>query len=233
MNINYIFLKSQTEYSESSAPTLYIVSDRELADFLSSKNEAVCISLSSEKELSDFIGYKYFITEGVPYLSHLHKIYCHIKNIPFEIGVGKRITVREESPFDLPEIYEIYNDSECQKYLEPLPLLGSFDEAKRFESVKDGYMLYEYGMWIIELNDTKEIIGRVGFEYLDDSHVYIGYVIKSSFRNKGYAKEAIRIALDYLKETCPDLIPVAKCHKDNIFSVKLAGDFNLEIEKEP
>lgn len=229
MNINYIFLKSQTEYSPNNEPTLYIVSDKELANFLKQKDEAVCISISSEDELSSFDGYKYFITDGVPNFGHMEKIYCHIRNHPYEIGSSDRILVREEIPEDLEKIYEMYKDSDCEKYLEALPPIESVNKEERFEAVKSGYMLYDYGMWIVEKKESGEVIGRVGFEYFDETRVSLGYMIKNAERGNGYASEAGVIALHYLEETCPNLKAVAKCNRANIPSIKTADKLNLEI----
>ncbi len=230
MNINYIFLKSQNEYLPNDTPTLYIVSDGKLADFLRQKGEAVCISISSEDDLSSFEGYNYFITDGVPDFGHLEKIYCHLRNLPYVIGSSDRIVVREEKFEDLSTIYEMYNDSDCKKYLEALPAIDSFDKKERFETVKNGYMLYEYGMWIIEKKDSGEVIGRVGFEYLDEERVSVGYVIKFSERNKGFATEALKLAIGYLNDVCPKIKTVARCNRDNVFSVKTAKKLNLDIE---
>lgn len=206
-----------------------MVSDRICADFLREKSEAVCIRLNNESELSLWSGYAYFITDGVPDNGHLEKVYCHIKNIPYEIGSSERIALREEKPSDLPLIYEMYEDEECKKYLEPLPPLGSFDEKERFEAVKNNYMLYEYGMWIVEKKDTHEVIGRVGFEFHDEAGVCLGYMIKASERNKGYAREAVSIATDYLKNVCPDLKIYAECSRNNVRSIRLLNELPCNV----
>ncbi|MBP5528785.1 MAG: GNAT family N-acetyltransferase, partial [Lachnospiraceae bacterium] len=189
--IKHITIKDITEYTPSNEPALYITSERDVADYLKSKGEAVCICVQNEEQLPAFEGYKYFITEGVQYSGHLDMVYCHIKNIPYVIGEGEDFIIREECPEDLPKILEMYKDRDCKKFLEPLPELSAdLTPEARFESVKNGYMLFEYGMWIIELKETNEVIGRVGFEYFNESAVSLGFMIRKDMRNKGYALKA-------------------------------------------
>lgn len=230
MNINFKSIKNITEYMPSDLATLYITSSKDVADYLRTHNEAVCISLLSLDELSKFPDYKYFIMDGESNLGHLEKIYCHLMDLPFSIGSFDNFLIREEKADDLEAIYRLYSDSDSMRFLEPLPAIDSFDHKDRYKSVKDGYMLYEYGMWVIESTLSHEIIGRVGFEYVDESTVSIGYVIDRNERKKGYAKKACLSALKYLKNVCPELSVVAKCHKDNIASLKLLKDLNIPTQ---
>ena len=225
MNIKHITINSIDEYTPLTTPVLYITSDRNVADCLTSKGEAVCIYVCNEEQLSAFEGYKYFITEDVQYSGHLDMVYCHIKNIPYVIGEDEDFIIREECPEDLPKILEMYEDSDCKKFLEPLPPLNSEPDyitpEARFDSVKNGYMLFEYGMWIIEHKETNEVIGRVGFEYYDDSTVSLGFMIRKDKRNKGYAFRACRNCITYMKVNHPELKIVAKVSKENESSVHL------------
>lgn len=228
MNIIFKSIKNITEYNPSNSAILYITSEKNTADYLRSENEAVCINLESVEDLDKFPDYKYFIMDQGTNLGHLEKIYCHIKNLPYEIAVSDRLIIREEKPEDLDYIYKLYEDEESSKYLENLPDINSFDPYERFVSVKDGYMLYEYGMWIVELKESHEVIGRVGFEYLDENAVSIGFVIDKSQRKKGYALEACLLSIKYLNIVCPDLTIKAKCHRDNNASIALLKRLNIE-----
>lgn len=223
--IKHITIKEITEYTHSNEPALYITSERDVADYLKSKGEAVCICVKSEEQLPAFEGYKYFITEGVQYSGHLDMVYCHIKNIPYVIGEDEDFIIREECPEDLPKILEMYRDRACKNFLEPLPPLNSppdyITPEARFESVKNGYMLFEYGMWIIELKETNEVIGRVGFEYCDESTVSMGFMIREDKRKKGYAFRACLNCITYLKVNHPELKIIAKVNSENKASLKL------------
>lgn len=225
MNIKHININNMDEYRPSDSPVIYITSDRNVADSLTLKGEAVCICVQNEEQLLAFEGYKYFITEGVQYSGHLDMVYCHLKNIPYVVGEDKDFIIREECPGDLPKIIEMYEDPDCRKFLEPLPPLNSEPDyitpEARFESVKNGYMLFEYGMWIIELKESNEVIGRVGFEYYDESTVSLGFMIRKDMRKKGYAFKACLNCITYLKVNHPELKIVAKVSRKNIASLRL------------
>ena len=76
-------------------------------------------------------------------------------------------------------------------------------------------MLLGYGMWIIEEKATGKIIGRAGFEYVDDETVSLGFVIRKSERKKGYAYEACLLCLNFLFDSNPDLSVIAKYSVEN------------------
>ena len=222
MNINHITINSIDEYRPLGDPVLYITSDRNVADCLTSKGEAVCIYVCNEEQLSAFEGYKYFITEGVQYSGHLDMVYCHIKNIPYIIAENEDFLIREECLEDLPKIYEMYEDEECKRFLEPLPELSDeLTPEARFESVKNGYMLFEYGMWIIESKETGEVIGRVGFDYYNEDSVSLGFMIRKDQRGKGFGKAAATLCVGYLLNTLPEMKIVASVCKDNKSSLSL------------
>ena len=229
MNIDIKVINNINEYRKSESPTLYIASQKPIADALKEKGEAVCILIKEEDDLSLFSDYKYFITEPVQYSGHLEKIYCHIKNLPFYPAENERITIREEKLSDLDAIYEMYSDESCQKYLESLPPKETINPNERFESVKTGYMINGYGMWIIEKKDTREIIGRVGFEDVPDKEncISLGYMIKESERKKGYAKEAALLAVNYIKSECDYLNIVAKCDPENVGSMRILEELSI------
>ena len=234
MNINITCINRISDYRECSVPTLYVTSVREVPDFLRSKGEAVCIHINDESKLSDFDSYKYFTTGDVQYSGHLNMVYCHIKNIPFVIAQDDSILIREECPEDLDKIYEMYEDPECRRFLEPLPPSDSvLTPESRFESVKNGYMLFGYGMWIVEEKSTGEVIGRAGFEYQDENTVSLGFMIRSDKRKKGYARNACLLCLNYLKDSLPDMKVTAKCSQANEASLKvlsgLSGILPIEI----
>ena len=227
MDINILFTENINEYKPSSKPTLFITSERAVAVFLTLRNEAVCIQIKNEEDLSLFKEYHYFITSDVPPVGHLEKIYCHIKNIPYVIGENEEFLIREECPEDMDIIYSMYEDEECLRFLEPLPDYSSVDKESRFESVKNGYLIYEYGMWIIESKENHEVIGRVGFEYKDENTVSLGFMIKSGQRKKGYAYKACLLCIKYLNEILPEMKITAECDASNIASLNLISKLNL------
>ncbi len=228
MKFNYRIIEDFKNYTSLESDILYLTSSKTVADYLKKNNEAVCINLQDEEDISEFNEYKYITINGEEDVEHLKKIYCHIKGIPYVIVSNDSITIREEAPDDLKKIYAMYSDEECAKYLSPLPPFYTFDAERRFASVKNGYMLFGYGMWIIEKTDTKEVIGRVGFEYSDATSVSLGFMIKESERKKGYANAAAHLCVNYLRKNLPDLKIVANCSRENIASIRILESLDID-----
>lgn len=80
---------------------------------------------------------------------------------------------------DLGEVYELYDDDEIRKYMEPLYEYG--EEKKFTESyIKNMYGMYGFGMWLVKDRDTDKLIGRAGLELrLIDGveEMELGYII--------------------------------------------------------
>ena len=236
MKINIVNIDKTEDYREGCKDTLFVTSNREVADHLTSKGEAVCICVCDEEQLPAFEGYKYFITEGVQDIGHMEMVYCHTMNIPYVIAESEDLIIREETLEDLAKIYGLYEDEDCQRFLEPLPEIPdgpSQDEnaltaASRFESVKNSYMLNGYGMWIIERKSDRKVLGRAGFEYAGDDAVSLGFVIDKNERKKGYAYTACLLCINYLKETRPELKIIARCDDENTASKGLIEKLGIE-----
>ena len=56
--------------------------------------------------------------------------------------------------------------------------------------------------WVIELKEINEVIGTISCHKIDPKNLTceVGYSYCSKFWNKGYATEALKTVLDYLKE---------------------------------
>ena len=227
-NFQYIRINDVKEYMHNE-DALYLTSSKTVADYLKDKNVPICIELKDENEISGFDGYKYFTIGNEIDIEHLKKVYCHQKDIPYRIGESDELIIREEKEDDLEYIYEMYQDEDCIKFLEPLPDITSVDPHERYLSVKDSYMLFGYGMWIVEEKETGDTIGRAGFEYNDDNTVSIGFMIKKEKRGKGYGKTSAQLCIQYLYKTLTGMKVVAKCHQDNVASIHILESLGIEI----
>ena len=69
---------------------------------------------------------------------------------------------------------------------------------KWIESYSNDYVYH----WVVELKDTKQVIGSIRCVKVDIKNLTcgLGYSYGSKFWNKGYATEALKAVLDYLKE---------------------------------
>jgi ribosomal protein S18 acetylase RimI-like enzyme len=82
------------------------------------------------------------------------------------------------------------------------------------------------------IKNNRDIIGSLSYEKKSDTHVYIsGLVIKPSFQNKGFGKQALIFLLEELKNIQRiDLV----AHPDNhaALSLYLSLGFKIESRKE-
>ncbi len=95
------------------------------------------------------------------------------------------------------------------------------------------YGFFEYGMWVIVLKETSEIIGRIGFDNRQvDGEVVpeMGYVIDPAYQNTGIGYECGMAALLYMKESLG--IEHINClmPKDNFRSEMLAKKLGFEYK---
>ena len=80
-----------------------------------------------------------------------------------------------------------------------LPLAESL---RRWAGRLDEWERSGYGMWIVEVAATGEVIGHAGIQHLEGTDdVELGYYLGRAAWGQGYATEAARACLDYGFET--------------------------------
>ena len=118
------------------------------------------------------------------------------------IGKTKRLLLREMKMSDLDAFYE-FEDAQDKEVLQPF--LKDTKEASRehLEAyISHMYPMYDYGMWTVEIRDTKEIVGICGLglaEVKGEMCTDLGYYICPKWRNQGIASECVEFVLDYVK----------------------------------
>ena len=133
------------------------------------------------------------------YVEHLKSRYF---GEPVIIGESDRIILRELKLTDVDGFYE-FEDANTEEVL--CSFVKESKEASKMHLkayVQNMYPLYDYGIWAVELKNTKEVIGLCGLgqteikgEYFTD----LGYYICPKWRNQGIAGECVEIVLDYAK----------------------------------
>lgn len=133
------------------------------------------------------------------YVEHLKSRYFGESVI---IGERDRIILRELKLTDVDGFYE-FEDANTEEVLRSF--VKESKEASKMHLkayVQNMYPLYDYGIWAVELKNTKELIGLCGLgqteikgEYFTD----LGYYICPKWRNQGIAGECVEIVLDYAK----------------------------------
>ena len=150
--------------------------------------------------------------------SFLEKVHQRYHQIPWTIAETKRCIIRELCMEDFDALFELYKDKELTKYTEPL--LEYEEELNKQRAYIDHmYRYFGYGMWLVFLKDTGELIGRAGLENRQiydferksiNSDVYeasegktvteLGYLIKRKHQGQGLAKEVCHAILQHAEE---------------------------------
>jgi len=91
----------------------------------------------------------------------------------------------------------------------------------------------QFGLWLITLKKTKEIIGFTGLWYFfDESQPQLLCGLHPDYWGKGYAVEASRKIMEYAFETLGFTYLVACCDKPNTASMQVAKKLGMEMVKE-
>ncbi len=136
----------------------------------------------------------------------------------------KRLILRK---FNIEDATDMYNnwgsDYETSKML-------FWDQHKNVEETKDliKFWLKEYEdedtyRWVVELKDTKEIIGSIDVVKKNrfDNTCEIGYCYGSKYWGKGYASEALNEVSKYLFKEAEFRLVELKHISDNVASGKV------------
>lgn len=132
---------------------------------------------------------------------NLNRMYERHANIPWEILETERCILREITLEDVDRLYEIYSDEETRLYIEDL--YENKDDEIEFTRnyINNQYRFYEYGLWVVVLKETGEIIGRAGvFDREDQEQRELGFMFERKQWGKGIAFEVLCGILTYAKE---------------------------------
>ncbi len=194
------------------------------------QNIAVLVYLHDGNKEQFFTKNRYFI-EGFDDAdaTYFTRIYQREKKIPWIIGETERLVIREMTPEDTEALYHLYKDKSVVEFMEDLP--PNKDEEKEYiaDYIDKVYSFFGFGMWLVELKDSGEIIGRVGFQnYEEEDLVELGFMIVPQYQHKGYAYEACEAAIVYMREEFPEYRITARCKDTNVRAIELCRRLGIE-----
>lgn len=165
------------------------------------------------------------------YVEHLKSRYFGESVI---IGERDRIILRELKLTDVDGFYE-FEDADTEEVL--CSFVKESKEASKMHLkayVQNMYPLYDYGIWAVELKNTKEVIGLCGLgqteikgEYFTD----LGYYICPKWRNQGIAGECVEIVLDYAKNYLEFPCIYAIIKEENRISKGILRKFRFQFKE--
>lgn len=222
--------ESETGHTDMPGHILYITDDARKARKVKAAGAAVLIYLHAGNKEERFEGFRFYI-EGFEDAdaTYYTRVYQREQRIPWTIGETERLLIREMVPEDTDALYELYRDKTVVEYMDDLPKNREEETEYIRDYIDKVYGVFGFGMWVILLKETGEIIGRVGFQNSEEENlVEIGFLISPKYQRKGYAYEACRAALQYMEEEYGYLRIRAKCNKDNRPAISLCRRLGLE-----
>lgn len=209
--------------------TLVITDNREIAVFYSKQDYAVLYVAFGDEYVP---GIKYLCTE----LSecdddYFNYVFSRQKKLPLKVLETKRAYIREMTVEDLPILYDLYDDEEVAKFVEPL---YEYEEEKAFTEkyIENMYGFYDYGLWLAFDKESDELIGRVGISIRNingNDENELGYIIHRKYREKGLAKELCNAIINYARKSLgiDELFIVTR--SDNSVSIELAKSLGFDF----
>ena len=145
----------------------------------------------------------------------------------------ERLILRQLTTDDAEFIFELLNDPSWIQNIGDRNI-RNLDDACAYivNGPVASYAKNGFGLWLVELKETKESIGMCGLirrETLED--VDIGYALLKRFWSQGYAIEAARAAKDYAKDVVGLKRLVAIVDPANEGSIRVLEKLGLRYEK--
>ncbi len=115
----------------------------------------------------------------------------------------ERLILRDYRESDFNEYYQLKSDSKTMYYLQDIQLFTQEEANEDFHKVLSDMSNFDrkYYFMHIELNDSHEQVGSVGYTVVNDTPVGkivgAGYFIYPKFWGKGYTTEAFRKVLEF------------------------------------
>lgn len=136
---------------------------------------------------------------------------------------SERLLVRPMQLDDAPSLFEFWSDPMVTKHMNIEAFTDISQAQEMIVLLQKLFTENKAIRWTILLKDSNEIIGSIGFNYLDyeNERAEIGYDLGYSYWGKGYATEAIRALTSYGFESLHLNRVEAKVDPDNLNSIKV------------
>jgi ribosomal-protein-alanine N-acetyltransferase len=118
---------------------------------------------------------------------------------PFPILETERLVLREITPADADDLFQIFSDQEAMQYWSCRPYTSVIQAHKLIESLTESAREETGIHWAITLRGENRLIGRCGYNEWRKQHRRgeISYIIGRQHWGKGIVSEALRVMLNY------------------------------------
>lgn len=146
----------------------------------------------------------------------------------------ERLVIRSFRSDEVEKVYQLDSNYKVMKYITEGITLSKSESKKRLCSFIENYQQNDrLGVWLVELKDKKEFIGRASLLKNEDLNIIeIGYRLLPEFWGKGYASEVIESLSIYVKKKLKIDKLHAMTYPENIASKKLLEKMNFSFSRE-
>lgn len=143
------------------------------------------------------------------------------------------LQLRPIQPADAAILHTLWTHPAVRKYLWD-DVVIPVAKVKEIIALNARYFAdHQWGLWLITLKRTKEVIGFSGLWYFfDENQPQLLYGLHPDYWHQGYAVEASRKVIEYAFQTLGFTYLIASCDKPNIASIKVAEKLGMQWMKE-
>jgi RimJ/RimL family protein N-acetyltransferase len=144
----------------------------------------------------------------------------------------ERCLLREMNMEDAVHILKLNQHPYIYRFTTDPPFID-LKEAEAFIAGYNPYQKQGFGRWSVEIKSTRQYIGWCGLKYiLRENEVDVGYRLLPEFWGQGYAVETgLKCCQLGLQVYGLNRI-VARIHKENVRSIRVAEKMNMTYEKD-
>ena len=132
--------------------------------------------------------------------------------------------IRKFNESDFQDLYDTLSDPEVMKYIE-----ATFSQEKTKEFLFNTGLCDNPRIYVAE-NDEGKYVGYVIFHDYDNQSIEIGWLLKRSQWNKGYAKKLTEIMIEQAKAKGKSVI--IECAPEQFVTKHIAELFNFQYQGE-
>lgn len=147
----------------------------------------------------------------------------------------ERLRLRGWVQEDQGSLAELNSDERFTQYIGNGKPLDRSESWRAMAAFVGHWHLKGFGLWLVEIKDTAEFIGRIGlYEPEGWPGIEVGWGISPKHWGKGYATEGARAAMQWAFDTLNLESLISVIHPENIASINVAlrlGEKFIRMEK--
>lgn len=146
----------------------------------------------------------------------------------------ERLIIRHINPKDLYVLLKIYNKQENMQFISSGKCSWTMDELSEKYSKTNNNYNSGYGIYVVELKETGEVIGETGLfnSFNDTDKLELGYIIDSLYWGKGFGRECCTALIDYAFQKLNVNTLIARMYAKNESSVILSEKCGMKRVEE-